>query len=120
MTPANSLNLRITEVVGSSICVSIEDGTRLHDAIIAGFHSGSRVALSFAGIGRLTTAFLNASIGQLYNEYSEDDVRSKLLPVEGATPEQLSLLKQVVDNAKKFFADRERITEIVSETRGDA
>lgn len=113
------LKLGITEVVGSSICVSIEDGTKLHDAIVAALDQGRPVALSFAGVGRLTTAFLNAAIGQLYNEYDEARVRAGLLPPTNATQEQLSLLKRVVDNAKRFFADRDRISGIVSDHRGD-
>lgn len=120
MAPAAPLKLGITEVVGSSICVSIEDGTRLHDAILAAFQRGNPVALSFAGVGRLTTAFLNAAVGQLYNEFDEAEVRERLLPPVGASPEQLSLLKRVVDNAKRFFADRDRINGIVADTRGDA
>ncbi len=111
--------LGITEVVGSSICVSIEDGTRVHDAIVSAFNEGRPVALSFAGVGRLTTAFLNAAIGQLYNEYDEDRVRAGLLPPVEASQEQLSLLKRVVDNAKRFFAERDRISGIVADHRGD-
>lgn len=111
--------LRITQVVGSNVCVSIEDGTRLHDAILAAFSTNRPVALSFEGVARLTTAFLNASVGQLYNEFEEDDVRRRLLPPVGASQEQLSLLKRVVDNAKRFFADRDRINGIVTDARND-
>ena len=109
----------ITEIVGSSICVSIEDGSRLHDAIIAALGRGERVSLSFEGVSRLTTAFLNSAVGQLYNEYSEEQVRTALAPPVQATPEQLGLLKRVVDNAKRFFADPVRISGIVADTRGD-
>lgn len=119
MATAAPERIRITEVVGSSICVSIEDGNRLHDVIVEAFQKNIPVALSFEGVGRLTTAFLNAAIGQLYNEYAEEDVRARLLPPAGASPEQLSLLKSVVDNAKRFFADRDRISQIVAEARKD-
>ncbi len=117
---ASTHSLRITEVVGSSICVSIEDGTRLHDEIVAAFSRGEAVTLSFDGVGRLTTAFLNAAVGQLYNEYNPEQLRALLHPPVAASPDQLGLLKKVVDNAKRFFADRERIDDIVSVRRGDA
>lgn len=100
--------LYITRVTGSAVCVSIEDGTRLHDAIVARIAEGSQVALSFQGVKRLTTAFLNAAVGQLYNEYDEDFVRRHLLPPEDANQDHLRLLKRVVDNAKLFFADPDR------------
>lgn len=93
--------------------------TALHNAIADALDRGEKVALSFAGVARLTTAFLNSAVGQLYNEYSEEQVRNGLMPPEGATPEQLSLLKRVVDNAKRFFADQAKINQIVTEVRRD-
>jgi hypothetical protein len=114
------IQLSLTEVVGSSVCVSIEDGTKVHDKIVDAINAGSAVALSFHGVGRLTTAFLNAAVGQLYNEYDEAEVRQRLLPPTGATQEQLTYLKRVVDNAKIFFANRDAISNIVTNTRGDA
>lgn len=113
------VKLRITEVVGSSICVSIDDGNRLHDAIIAAFKGSQSVALSFSGVNRLTTAFLNASVGQLYNEFSEAEVRGRLAPPTDASQEQLALLKRVVDNAKRFFQERQRVEDAVGAVRGD-
>ncbi len=119
MATATPVKIRITEIVGSSICVSVEDATRLHDAIVKAFNTDTQVTLSFEGISRLTTAFLNSAVGQLYNEYSEDQVRKGLLPPEGASQEHLTLLKRVVDNAKLFFANQAKINAIVTETRGD-
>jgi hypothetical protein len=115
----NVRSIRITEIVGSSICVSIVDGTRLHDAIVDAFQSGQAVSLSFEGVGRLTTAFLNAAVGQLYNEYNEDEIRTMLRAPKSASGIQLEILKKVVDNAKRFFAEKNRIDEIVTSHRGD-
>lgn len=112
-------SIRITDVVGSSLCVSIEDGARLHEAIVEAFQRGQPVSLSFEGVGRLTTAFLNAAVGQLYNEYNDEEIRSMLRAPQAASGIQLELLKKVVDNAKRFFAERNRIDAIVTSHRGD-
>lgn len=114
-----TVKLRITEVVGSSICVSIDDGNRLHDAILDAFKGRQAVTLSFSGVNRLTTAFLNAAVGQLYNEFSEEQVRGQLAPPADASQEQLALLKRVVDNAKRFFQERDRVEGVVGAVRGD-
>ncbi len=112
-------SLGITQVVGSSVCVSIEDGTKLHDEIVKRVTSGQKVTLSFNGVQRLTTAFLNAAVGQLYNEFDEDFVRANLLPPVDATQDHLRLLKRVVDNAKLFFSNQDRAREALANQLGN-
>ena len=48
---------------------------------------------------RLTSAFLNAAIGQLYGTFSEGQIRSQL-KVEDVEPDDLALLKRVVDHSQ--------------------
>jgi hypothetical protein len=97
----------MSEVAGSPFCVSSEDGSAVYRKITESFDQGQPVQLSFSGIVRLTSAFLNSAVGQLYNEYAEDKVRGLIYPVD-ASREQLILLKKVVDNAKLFFANPSR------------
>jgi len=96
--------IRVSEVVGSKICVAAEDGHTLHNVIADRIQAKQDVQLSFAGVERLTTAFLNAAIGQLYGEFSEEQIRQHMQVID-ATTAQLSLLKKVVDGAKRFFRD---------------
>jgi hypothetical protein len=95
--------------VGSPICVAAEDGQRLNRAIAASIQRGDVVALSFKGVTRLTTAFLNAALGQLYNEFGEQQIREQIR-IEDADAMALSLLKRVIDRAKIFFQNRDKIT----------
>lgn len=113
------VKVSITKIIGSSICVSIDDGNKLHATIVEYIEKSQPVALSFYGVNRLTTAFLNAAVGQLYNEFTEDEVRDRLAPPQDASPEQLALLKRVVDNAKRFFKDRQQVEGVVGAVRGD-
>jgi hypothetical protein len=73
----------------------------------------------FLGVSRMTTAFLNAAVGQLYNEYDEDTVRARLAPPINASADHLRLLKRVVDNAKIFFADKDRARQALTDQTGD-
>ena len=111
--------LSLVQVVESPFCVAIDDGQRVHNEIADILDAGQIALVSFSGVKRLTTAFLNAAIGQLYNEYEEASIRERLR-VTDATQQDLLLLKKVVDNAKFFFADPRRGTAILKRLTGDA
>jgi len=104
---SKNLTLSILEVVGSSLCVASDDGQKVHDRIAAALKEGQSVTVSFLNVSSLTSAFLNAAIGQLYGSFSEDEIRSKL-KVTDLQPDDRALLKRVVDTAKEYFKDPER------------
>ena len=108
----------LVRIVDSPFCVAIDDGNLVHDRIADLMTAGSVAVVSFNGVKRLTTAFLNAAIGQLYNEYSEQVIRERLRVVD-ASQEQLRLIKRVVDNAKKFFADPKRGAQVLRHLNGE-
>ena len=64
------------------------------------------MALSFMNVTSLTSAFLNAAIGQLYGEFSEEEIRAKLT-VKDMEQDDLVLLKRVVETAKAYFKNPE-------------
>ncbi len=95
------------EIVGSPLCVASDDGQNVHDRIAVALREGVRVTVSFQNVTSLTSAFLNAAIGQLYDSFSEDEIRTKL-KVKNLAPEDRALLKRVVETAKAYFKDPER------------
>ncbi len=101
---SNNLVLSILEIVGSPLCVASDDGQKVYDRIAAALKEGQNVTVSFLNVTSLTSAFLNAAIGQLYGSFSEDQVRSKIR-VTDLQPDDLALLKRVVDTAKEYFKD---------------
>jgi hypothetical protein len=106
-TMNKDLTLSILEVVGSPLCVASDDGQKVHDRIAAAMKEGQGVTVSFLNVTSLTSAFLNAAIGQLYGSFSENEIRSKL-KVADLEPDDRELLKRVVDTAKEYFKDPER------------
>ncbi|WP_224776670.1 STAS-like domain-containing protein [Achromobacter insolitus] len=88
--------------------MSTDDGQRVHDAIATVLRTGKAVSVSFSNIETLISAFLNAAIGQLYDEFSDHEIKN-LLSVTDMRPEDLALLKRVVDNAKIYFQNREKL-----------
>ena len=98
--------LRVFDIVGA-LCVSADDGQKVHDAISHLLNEAVPVSVSFENVTTLISAFLNAAIGQLYGEFSDEKIRS-LLSVDMMSQEDLALLKRVVDNAKLYFLNRKK------------
>lgn len=99
-----SVRLPVFEIVGSPFCVASDDGQQVYERIEKAMKQGRKVTLSFLNVTSLTSAFLNAAIGQLYGEFSEDEIRAKV-KVEDMEPDDLALVKRVVDTAKVYFND---------------
>ncbi len=98
------LALSIFETVGSSTCVASDDGQKVYGRLASYLKEERNVTLSFLNITTLTSAFLDAAIGQLYGNFSVEQIRS-LLKVQDIQPDDLTLLKRVVETAKLYFKD---------------
>jgi hypothetical protein len=110
--------VRIFDIVGGPLCVSADDGQRVHDKIVPLLRDGKKILLSFEQVETLISLFLNAAIGQLYGEFSEERIR-ELLSVDGMAEEDITLLKYVVENAKKYFSAPEAFDRAWKEEVGD-
>ena len=111
--------IRIADVVGSGLCIASDDGDKVHAKIADAIKRGDKLQLSFAGIQDLTSAFLNSAVGQLYGEFPEAQLKASLLPPVEASPDDLTLLKRVVERAKEYFKDRAAFDKAEREVLGD-
>jgi hypothetical protein len=96
--------VRIYEVVGSSLCVSSQDGQKIFEQIQQALKDGKKVMLSFQNVGYLTPAFLNAGIGQLYGFFDHEFLKESLSVADMGKDDQ-ALLKRVIETAKLYFKD---------------
>ena len=112
---SEDIEISIFEVVGDPLCVASNDGQKVYDRLAAALKADRSIVLSFRYVTTLTSAFLNAAIGQLYEAFSEEQIRSRL-KVEDIEQDDLALLKRVVDNAKLYFKDPQRFDQVVRET----
>lgn len=110
--------LVLSQEIESPFCVSNADGVMVHDRIAEAFKRSEAIEISFSGVTRLTTAFLNAAIGQLYDEFPEKTI-SSLLQYTDATSSHLSKVKTTIDNAKIFFNDSKNLGYISREVGRD-
>ena len=102
------IRISMFEVVGAPLCVASNDGQKVYDRLAAALKADRRITLSFHKVTTLTAAFLNAAIGQLYGTFSEEKIRSRL-KVENVESDDLALLKRVIDNAKLYFKNPQRV-----------
>ena len=112
------MTISIFTVVGCPLCVASNDGQKVYERLAAVLKEGRSVILSFHNISTLTSVFLNAAIGQLYGEFSEEQIRA-LLQVQDMPPDDLALLKRVVETAKQYFKDPDRFDQTLRDTLGD-
>ena len=112
------IRLSLFEIVGSPLCVASSDGQKVYDRLAVAFKEERPVTISFHNITTLTSAFLNAAIGQLYGEFSEEQIRS-LLKVQDMQDDDLALLKLVVETAKQYFKAPQAFDQAVRDVMED-
>lgn len=110
--------ISIFQVVGSPLCVASSDGQKVHDRIARILKEDRCVTLSFLNVTTLTSAFLNAAIGQLYGKFDSDEIRNRL-KVTDMEAADIALLRRVVDTAKQYFRDPQRFERAVRAAIGD-
>lgn len=113
-----SIKVSVFGIVGSSLCVASSDGHEVYERLNTAFEAERKVTLSFHNVTALTSAFLNAAIGQLYGTFSEDKIQSSL-EMENMEKDDEDLLERVVENAIEYFKDPERFNQAIRETLND-
>ena len=115
---SESIKVSVFGIVGTPLCVASSDGEEVYERLNAAFEANRKVTLSFHNVTALTSAFLNAAIGQLYGTFSEDKIQS-LLEMANMEKDDEDLLERVVENAKQYFKDPERFNQAIRETLND-
>ena len=97
------ITVRVYDIVGGPLCVSADDGQRLHDKIAPLLRQGTPIVLSFERVDTMISAFLNAAIGQLYGELPYERVDALLSATKMSADDQ-GVWGHVIDNAKAYFS----------------
>ena len=110
--------ISVFEVVGSALCVASADGQKIYNRIARVLKQGGSAKVSFRNVSTLTSAFLNAAIGQLYGGFDNSEIRNRI-KVADMEPDDIELLKRVVETAKEYFNDPYRFEHTVRDAMGD-
>ena len=106
------LLLLISEVIEENNAISYEDGNILFEKISNVIKNKGLVELDFSGIKSLTTTFLTASIGQLYEQYS-DDIIDRTLTYKNLNDDYKEILHEVITRSKEFKNNSSAFEDIV-------
>lgn len=108
-----TVRVNLASVVEGGICVAASDGQRVYEQISQIVRNGDRAVLSFDGVTRMTTAFLNAAVGQLYGEFSLQQIKNQLGEPEGAEAWHINRLRLVTQRARQYFLNEENSENII-------
>lgn len=100
------------DIIGSDSAISTDDGDKLFKRVKKALDNNAKVTISFKNISLITSAFLNASIGQLYGHFDSTFLNKHLTITDIQTPD-LDTLKLVIERAKDYFKNQDGITSII-------
>lgn len=112
------ITVRVFDLIGSSLCVSMTDGERVYRKILPLLEKGVRVDLSFDQVNIIISAFLNAAIGQLYGKFRYDLV-DDLLSCSDLESDDQDLIQRVIENAKLYYRRSEDFERAWNEELGN-
>lgn len=110
-------NIYLKDIVGEK-AIEITKGEQVRGLISSYFKDDYVVEVYFDGMTSILTMFLNPAFGDLYADFSEEFIK-KHLSVKNVPNEYLDLFKRVLDRAKDFYKDKEKMTKILDEALDD-
>jgi hypothetical protein len=114
----DEMTVSVYQIVGNETCVEADDGDKVCEKLKLLLAQKKKVILSFLNVQMLTSAFLNTAIGQLYKDFSEDDIKA-LIEVKDLPADDAVLLERVVKNAKLYYKDTSRMEQSIKEILGE-
>lgn len=93
------MKILVSDILKSTIAAFHNEGLQIFPLLEQFYKQGEKVELSFEGIERCSTQFLNASIGKMYLIYEPDVVDSIILLNPGMLSNLLSKVEEVRFNA---------------------
>ncbi len=108
--PLAMAQLQIADIIGGNAAFTPTAGDRVFEQIHGSLQESAETVLDFKGVSLITTAFLNAAIGQLYAHYNSDFLNQHLR-LQNVAPDDTKRFRMVLDRAKEYFADKTKFEE---------
>ena len=105
--------IRVNDYITLNKGLTPDEGEIILQLLLKAFANGEKVLLDFSGVEIMTTAFLNVAIGNLYSDYSSEQLKELLSFNEDLPDSIASKIKQVTDTAKKFYLDEDEFNNII-------
>ncbi len=99
------MTVQVKDLIGED-CITLDDGQEIYARIHPELVAGRNVELDFAGVEFFASPFFNAAIGQLLRDLQPETL-DKQLKLKHLSAAARTLLKQVIANAKRFYAEED-------------
>ena len=106
--------INVKDTIDSPSALTREQGGMVYNIIKEKILADNKVELDFQDIESLITPFLNVAIGKLYEDFSSEELQEKL-KIVNIPQGKSSSFKIVIENAKKYYADKQAFSEIVED-----
>ena len=110
--------IRVIDFVDGTICVSTKHAQKLYNKVAPMVRERRKITLSFDRVKHLIPVFFYASIGRLFEEFSEERI-SKSISFRDVPPEWGDLLRHLMDRAKDYYENRETYDRAWREVMGE-
>jgi len=114
----DNITINVVNIIGDVYGIEASDGEKVFELIIKAFKENKKVTLSFQNIKILTTAFLNAAVGQLYRDFDEEFIKQHLQVSEISESGEVAL-KRVIETAKLFYENPDLLKKTIDEISED-
>ncbi|PJF36065.1 MAG: hypothetical protein CUN49_07395 [Candidatus Thermofonsia Clade 1 bacterium] len=112
--------IQLAEQIGK-YCVTVQDGQRVYAQIYPLLKAAQPVQLDFAGVQVVASPFLNVAVGRLLRDFDSETL-NKLLKFENLAVGFKPILRRVIENAKRYYADpkyREAVEAVITKREED-
>lgn len=101
---ATKSNILVYDIINDDSALTPKSGDIVFNKVVESLKDKNKTVVSFDGIKYITTAFLNAAIGQLYSKF-DSAFLNEFLQVN-ISEADLPLLQRVLQNARVYFSDK--------------
>ena len=104
----------IAEEINNPSALTQEQGDVIYEIIADAFEKKEKIILDFVNVESMISPFLNNAIGQLYGKYTSEEI-TQYLQLENFPKSKVSTLNIVINNAKKYYANKEDYKKLVKD-----
>ncbi|ROQ24334.1 STAS-like domain-containing protein [Gallaecimonas pentaromativorans] len=104
--------VKVFDLVGKN-AISMQSGTKLHDAIYKSLMNDEFIELDFSGVLLYASPFFNASIGILLNDITIDRL-TRNLKITNCSDVGIGLLNAVIQNALQFYGGDKTVSDTLN------
>jgi len=107
-TMSGTRTISIKELVRGDSALTPSSGDIVYAVITQALQSKEEAYIDFAGIKYLTSAFLNAAIGQLYDKFSSSEL-NEYLHLINLQDQDIILMSRVIEGARDYFLNKKKV-----------